>query len=457
LYSFGRLDPEALRSFLTYAYFNWNGEDAPPRYVLLVGDGHYDFKNALGKPLANLVPPYLIDIDPWIGETAADNRYVSVDGPADYLPNMAIGRISAQTPGEVTAAVDKILAFENPTAAPPGAWQNMVTFVADQADDASGNFQAFSEDARLSWLPSSYNSRHIYWETDYTTASSMESAIKNAFTDSLMVQWFGHASRFRWGTVSGIFNILSVPNIPSSSQWPITLDYSCYTGYFINLDNPGGTSDYHSLAEKLQVTAGKGSVATIAPSGKHVGDALLVLNDAFIESILRDEIQTVGDAFDAAKAYYAANAVAWFDVIDTTILFGDPATKLRLIPRVSVTRSADPSAADLAWRDLAPYVSYQVWRGETPYFQPGIEGAQVGSVPGGSPPSGEVVTFTDDGSQPAPGVVVIGDPVHNYFWAVRDVNTGGSAVTSNRVGEFDFALAPGEPPAGLARNATDYP
>ena len=35
---------------------------------------------ASGPGLPKLIPPYLIDVDPEIGETAADNRYVSVDG-----------------------------------------------------------------------------------------------------------------------------------------------------------------------------------------------------------------------------------------------------------------------------------------------------------------------------------------------------------------------------------------
>ena len=170
LYSGGRLDPEAIRAFLTYAYFNWNIGGPRPHYVLLVGDGHYDFKLVSGTTQLNLIPPYLLHVDPWIGETAADNRYVSVNGPDDYMPDMALGRISAQTPAEVTAVVNKILAYEDPTHpqyVPDGAWQNMVTFVADQADDAAGDFQAFSEDVRLNSLPDSYNSRHIYWETDY--------------------------------------------------------------------------------------------------------------------------------------------------------------------------------------------------------------------------------------------------------------------------------------------------
>ena len=67
------------------------------------------------RRILNLIPPYLIRIDPWIGETAADNRYVSVDGPSDFMPDMAIGRIPAQTAADVTAVVDKILAYENPS------------------------------------------------------------------------------------------------------------------------------------------------------------------------------------------------------------------------------------------------------------------------------------------------------------------------------------------------------
>ena len=135
-YSGGLVDPEAIRSFLAYAYRNWNGgggltkPPAPPKYVLLVGDGHYDFKGVTRTGLLNLIPPYLIRIDPRIGETAADNRYVSVDGPSDFMPDMAIGRIPAQTSADVTAVVDKIIAYEDPNVAHGGDWQNRVTFVA---------------------------------------------------------------------------------------------------------------------------------------------------------------------------------------------------------------------------------------------------------------------------------------------------------------------------------------
>ena len=74
----------------------------------------------------------------------------------------------------------------------------------------------------------------------------------------------------------------------------------------------------------------KGSVAVSAPSGLHTGSALLTLNQGLVKAVFQDRIQPVGDAVNAAKAYYYANAGAWPDLIDTTVFFGDPAMPLRL-------------------------------------------------------------------------------------------------------------------------------
>ena len=55
-FNYGLIDPEAIRSFLAYAYHNWNSGGEPPRYVMLVGDGHYDYTGVSGVPLPNLHP-----------------------------------------------------------------------------------------------------------------------------------------------------------------------------------------------------------------------------------------------------------------------------------------------------------------------------------------------------------------------------------------------------------------
>ncbi len=471
LYSGGRMDPEAIRAFLTYAYFNWNPGGPRPHYVVLVGDGHYDFKNVLGTPMLNLIPPYLLHVDPWIGETAADNRYVSVNGPNDYIPDMALGRIPAQSPAELTTAVDKILRYEDatrPDYAPDGDWQKMVSFVADQADDPAGDFQAFSEDVRLNWLPASYDSRHVYWETDYQVANpDMVNAIKAALGDSIMLQWFGHASRFRWGSTQ-VFSTFSVKSMSPTAQWPLTADYSCWTGYFINLYNASG--DYRSLSEVMLLTANQGSAATIGPSGLHVGGALLTLNQGLVKAIFQDEVLPVGDALNAAKQHFLANSNSWHDVVDTTVLFGDPAMRLRLPvdpkaapnpPYIGISRAG--SAVDLSWQHPdRTLTQYQVWRSEAPYFEPAQgQGTQIDSYSYLQSVYGEGAPFSyvDDGScgyfvaggQPllpcapqAPTTTVIGDPAHNYFWVVRGGNSSNEFADSNHVGVFNYALIKGD-------------
>lgn len=445
-FNYGRRDPEAIRSFLKYAYDNWNAGGPRPQYVLLVGDGHYDFTGASGTTYPNLIPPYLVHVDPWLGETAADNRFVSIDPPTngieDILPEMAIGRIPARTPADVTAVVDKIVAYES---AASGPWQERAVFVADNDLDPAGDFHAFSDEVRLGWLPAAYDDRTIYYNRDYYTGTDMRVAIRAAFdADALLLQWFGHGSRYRWGSVS-MFSRNDLPLLTANDVWPFTTSYSCWTGYFISIFV---SSDGQTLAEHLLLTPGKGSVADLSPSGLHVGSALLTLNEGLALAIFRDRIRPVGQAVDQAKLDYFANAGGYYDVLDTSILFGDPALKLRVPvtpptpPEVAV--AAAGSAAALSWPHRLDSASYEVWRSTAPYFDPEAAGVQVGSVDAGfRGTAGPDMAFTDDGTVPPPAVTIIGDPATNYFWVIRSRNGDGVSEVSNRVGEFDFSLVAG--------------
>lgn len=456
-YSFGRRDPEAIRSFLSYAYHHWNGASAPPEYVLLVGDGHYDFTGVSGTTMPNLIPPYLAYVDPWIGEAPADNRYASVDGSTDYLPDMAIGRIPAREAADVTAVVNKILAYEDEALAPGDAWQQRAVFVADNCADTAGNFHNMSDQIRLGWLPAQYQSQTLYFgnpaqcpgSTSGTdTGPEMLAAIQSSFeSGALMLQWFGHASRFRWGTTR-VFSNADVPNQVVNNKWPVTFSYSCWSGYFVNLAFlPIYNNDPETLGEQLVVTPERGSIADVSPAGQHIGDALLVLNQGMVKAIFQDRIDRFGLAVDAGKYFFYANSFSWHDIIDTSIAFGDPALKLRLPqkpkpPQVAVSRlGAD---VRLTWPHVTQDVenkpvtvsAYQVWRSTAPYFAPGDAGAmQIAAVPAPVNP-GDPLVF-DDGQ-------AIGDPAIDYFYIVRAVSASTwTSDLSNRVAEFDFEVTPG--------------
>lgn len=332
-FSAGRVDPEAIRSFLAYAYHHWNAGQEPPQYVLLVGDGHYDFKGASRPDLPNLIPPYLLHVDPYIGETATDNRYVSVDGSDDFLPDMAIGRIPAKTPADVSAVVQKIIAYE--TAAPGGDWQRTVVFVADDKDDRAGNFHSLSDQTRLHVLPVDYQGQTIYYRADASTdtAPEMKQAIRAAFNaQAIYLQWFGHASRQRWGGgLLNMFDLNDPPLLAPNTAIPFTVHYSCWSGYFIAVQGSAiyGGSEM-TLGERLLLTPGQGALADFSPSGLHIGSALVVLNQGMVRALFLDRIDRVGLAVNAAKTSVFANSSAALDLIDTQVLFGDPATRLRL-------------------------------------------------------------------------------------------------------------------------------
>lgn len=448
----GHLHQNAIREFLSYAYSNWNGDGERPKYVLLVGDGTIDFKGTTSTTLKNLVPPFLINIDPWLVETAADNRFVTFDGPDDYMPEMIVSRIPAQSPAEVTNYVDKVAAYEDPIATPDGPWQNRVVYVADDEETGAGNFHLFSDDIQTNWLPAYYETGSIYHNPNsipagvgLKTAPDMKAAIRQAFDDgAIHIQWFGHASRFRWGNES-LWNILDVPTLAPNSTLPFVAAYSCWEGYFHNIG-----SNYPALAERHLLQAGAGSIGGLSPSGLHLGEALRVLDQGLTKSFFQDRIAATGDAVDAARSYYYANTdSSWHDVIDTSILFGDPALKLRLpvpppvAPDVDIAHSAS-EGVDLSWPHLEPDATYEIWRGASPYFDPEDAGIQVGTVDAQAAgvSAGDEVHFDDDGA--VGPVQVVGNVDNNYYWVVRGANWRGVSPDSNRVGEFDFALVRGQ-------------
>ena len=103
---------EGIRSFLEYAENNWATD---PDYVLLIGDGSYDPRNFEGNGNFNLMP--VMRADTLYEETASDD--VITDFNDDGLAEIAIGRIPARGPSDVTDALAKVSTFESSLAGAP--------------------------------------------------------------------------------------------------------------------------------------------------------------------------------------------------------------------------------------------------------------------------------------------------------------------------------------------------
>lgn len=351
-WSYGRIDPHAIRSFLSYAYFNWATR---PGYVLLVGDGHYDYNKVTTQTLPMLLPPYLAYVDPWWGEVPTDNLYVSVDSLADYLPDMAVGRLPVNNAADVIAMVDKILTYEGVASNPDGSWQQRAVYVAGDCADSAGNFHALSNQGRLQWLPTAYISDRVYYDNPNNTivcpdgthtngtdtdANTLRPAVRDVYNQgAFFLQWFGHGSQATWGGVSSGIALkvrdirdTSITNpLTSNTRFPFTTANACLTGYFVWQASPAfvAAGYWQSLAEEMVLAPDRGSIADLSPSGLHVGSALTTLQRGIHENLFEERIERAGDVVDAAKWYFFENSSSWHDVIDTMTFFGDPALKLR--------------------------------------------------------------------------------------------------------------------------------
>jgi hypothetical protein len=308
-----------IHDFLAYAYAYW--QKPAPSYVVLVGDGNYDPKNYLGNGSVSYMPPYLAPVDPWIGETAADNRYVTLTGN-DTFPDMMLGRLSVNSAAEADVFVNKIVAYEQTPV--PGDWQKQVLLVADNADNA-GNFAQFSDDLLNCCLSTPYQAEKVYYGVTHLTVTEAQTAILTSFNaGKLIVNYIGHGSITAWSS-EPLFKASDVAGLTNGGRLPVVLPMTCYDGYFIY---PTSTQ---ATAEVVTNAAGKGAVASWSPTGLGVSSGHDYLDRGFFHALFQDGKATVGLAIAAGKLNLFSTG-SNLDLLDTYLLFGDPALHIPLIP-----------------------------------------------------------------------------------------------------------------------------
>jgi len=324
-YGPGRMDPAAIKNFLNHTFSQWA---APaPTYVVLVGDGSYDFKNYSGYNPPTFIPPYLADVDPWWGETAADNQFVTLGGN-DSLPEMLIGRLAVNTAAEATTVVNKIIQYE--TSPAPGNWNIRHIFVADKSD-GSNDFHA-DADQGYQQVQTPFVGQRFYYDTAggesylYTDEDALRAGFLNTFNQGVgFVTFHGHSSWLQWAQ-DGILRYYPPPypntypndlaTMSNQSRLPIVLEMTCFTGSF---HRPEVTT----IDESMLNLSNGGAVAVWGSTGLGIATGHVSLQAGFYEAINQGE-RNLGAATLAGKTKLAATGFHQ-DLLDTFTLFGDPA------------------------------------------------------------------------------------------------------------------------------------
>lgn len=333
----GVMSAEAIRDFLAYAHSHWA---APaPAYVLLFGDGPYDMRK-FRTVYDTYIPPFLALADPDMGETAAENRFVSFAG-GDNLPDMSLGRFPVNTVAQAQAMVDKTIAYEQGCEC--GAWNNNALFISDDLEGGGGNFYYYSDQVAdgyadtpantVKFLPDYYNAQKTYLgqTCDVTGNPGIATQCRKEITSTLkldgalFVSYIGHSTKDYWAA-EHLLDKAMVDTLQTGACLPIALAMTCYEGSFHDADTD-------ALAEVSVRKAAGGMVASWSPTGFGLATGHDYLEKGIFLAWFHEDINRLGPAADFARRYLDENAPPGEhrDLIDTFALLGDPALKVKTV------------------------------------------------------------------------------------------------------------------------------
>ncbi|MEM7132616.1 MAG: C25 family cysteine peptidase [Chloroflexota bacterium] len=330
----GLMSAESIRDFLAYAHANWTSP--APQYVLLVGGGTSDARPYLSNSKPTYVPAFMYPADPILGDTAADNRYVTFIGN-DILPDMDLGRIPAYSANEVSIVVSKTIHYE--TTPTFNDWNTNILLIADDLEGGGGDFYAFSDtiahghaDANdpegTTFLPAPYEANKVYLGRTCDTnnpsvANECRDEISEAINDqgALFVSYVGHAQTKNWA-IERLMDLSLANSFTNMDKLSIFLAMACFEGFY---HTPAQGN--RSLGETYIFNPTGGAVASWSPTGFGVATGHDWLEQGLFLSVFQDGETRLGTAMTQGKIFMDENAPAgkYDDLVDTFNLFGDPA------------------------------------------------------------------------------------------------------------------------------------
>ena len=321
-YSDGIFQPRAIHDFLQHAFL-WPGD--VPYYVVLVGDGNWNFPQSPYYAVEpTYIPPYLGYFDPYQGEVPADNQYVTLVGD-DVIPDMALGRLPANSLAQAAEMVDKIIAHDQQLLN-PADWQFNVVFLADDPD-AGGDFDQQSEEI-AGLLPAYLNPVRLYYDSTFTQTSEVVDAFNAGAT---LFNYRGHGSLEYWASAPTLFDVNAISQLTNADRLPVVLTMDCLDAYFAY---PG----QQAISEQLLRSANGGSAGHWGSSGLGLSSDHSILNRAFYEHLFDDGLNRLGQLVVASKADFAATGFEQHN-LQTFTLLGDPAMPL-MVSDLSIDKTS---------------------------------------------------------------------------------------------------------------------
>jgi hypothetical protein len=130
-------DIAAIRNFVRYVYLNASSPDKRVKYLCLLGDSSFDYKDRLEgnnnvMPTFHALPSFSLT-----GSFMSDDFFVVMDENEGTVSNIdridiAVGRLVADTPQVMDAVIEKIIRYNDRSKF--GRWRNNFTLLSDDVD-----------------------------------------------------------------------------------------------------------------------------------------------------------------------------------------------------------------------------------------------------------------------------------------------------------------------------------
>jgi hypothetical protein len=306
------------------------------RFVLIAGDtASPRVIDGIGRTVPTFAVPAQVNVawgsEPEIG---TDNGYGDLDG--NGVPELAVGRIPADSPAELRAVLDRTVAYE--TSHEFGPWRRRVSFVA-----GVGGFGAMADTAVeltsgaliRSAIPAAYGTTMTYasWRSIYCPSPLQFRTTTLARLNEGCFFWvyMGHARRGGLdplpfdGFRRSILDRRDVTRLRcQTGRRPIVSLMACYAGAF--------DADEDCLAEVMLRHEG-GPVAVLAASRVTMPYGMAVLGAGLLREVFQQRTATLGEAVLGAKRA----------MVDEAQLPGAPRSLLDLL-----AKTLSPGPVDLA-------------------------------------------------------------------------------------------------------------
>jgi len=302
--------PYAVREFLKWTQSHW--AKPAPRFALFVGKASYDFRDYQNGANKNLVPTFLVETL-HLTQVASDNWFVAFDEKTG-VPALAIGRIPAKTPDQVTRVVEKTIAYEK---AQPAEWQRRAIY---SADDKDGDFVAMANEL-VEKLPRDFKPTKIYLADRKGDIKATRPEIIARWNEGAgLLSYIGHGSIDTWAA-GPLFSVENLKEIKNAERLPVLITPTCLDGYFYHPQKD-------SLAEEALFKNDGGIIGGVVPTGLSLPDPQKQLMRLLYAELFERGATTWGEALWRAKQKMPNDSPDRREVIETFVWIGDPALRV---------------------------------------------------------------------------------------------------------------------------------